>query len=239
MKRRKFIALAGASITWPFAATAQQAGRTYRLGVLQPFPREFPIILHLFEELRECVFIEGKNLAIDYRDYGQHPELISEYVAELVKARTTDAKVQLLQDGPRSHNVELSIFRIAAGEEISAAIDAALAMRVTALNVLASPMLFTNRNLIMDRVAKLGWPAMYQWPEMAEEGGFAAYGPSLKHIVETVARLAVRLLNGAKVADIPVEQPTKFELVINLKTANAMGVTVPAALAARADKVIE
>jgi putative ABC transport system substrate-binding protein len=152
---------------------------------------------------------------------------------------TTDAKLHLLEDGARAHNIKLSIYRIAVGSEISSAIDAAHAMGTTALNVMASPMLFANRNLIMDRVATLRWPAIYQWQEMAEEGGFAAYGPRLNHIVEIVVRLAVKLLNGVKPADLPVEQPTKFELWINLKTAKAMGVTVPEALLVRADKVIE
>jgi putative ABC transport system substrate-binding protein len=76
--------------------------------------------------------------------------------------------------------------------------------------------------------------------EEAEEGGFLAYGPRLLQIFrELIARQLVKLLRGVKPADIPIEQPTKFELVINLKTANAMGVTVPPALVARADKVIE
>jgi putative tryptophan/tyrosine transport system substrate-binding protein len=75
---------------------------------------------------------------------------------------------------------------------------------------------------------------------MAEEGGFAAYGPRLSQVYsEIMAQQIVKLFRGTKVADIPVEQPTKFELVINLKTAKAMGVTVPEALLARADKVIE
>ena len=82
-------------------------------------------------------------------------------------------------------------------------------------------------------------PAMYQWPEMAEEGGFAAYGPRLSESSVVAARLAAKLLRGTKPGDIPIEQPTKFDLVINLKTAKAMGVTVPEALLARADKVIE
>ena len=73
----------------------------------------------------------------------------------------------------------------------------------------------------------------------AEEGGFAAYGPRLSELSVLAARLAAKLLRGVKPAEIPVEQPTKFELVINLKTANAMGVTVPPALLVRADKVIE
>jgi putative tryptophan/tyrosine transport system substrate-binding protein len=101
-------------------------------------------------------------------------------------------------------------------------------------------MLFSYRQLIMDRVAALRLPAIYQWPESAEEGGFASYGPRFDQILrDLVARQLVQLLRGTKVADIPVEQPTKFELVINLKTASAMGVTVPATLVARADKVIE
>jgi putative ABC transport system substrate-binding protein len=92
----------------------------------------------------------------------------------------------------------------------------------------------------MERVAALRLPAMYQWPETAEEGGFAAYGPRLRQLFsETMPRQIVKLLQGNKVADIPVEQPTKFELVINLKTAKAIGVTVPEALLVRADKVIE
>jgi ABC-type uncharacterized transport system substrate-binding protein len=109
----------------------------------------------------------------------------------------------------------------------------------TALNVLASPMLFGNRRIIMDRVAALRLPAIYQWPEMAEEGGFAAYGPRITQIPELAVRQTVKLFRGTKVADIPVEQPTKFGLVINLKTAKALGIAVPATLVARADKVIE
>jgi len=92
----------------------------------------------------------------------------------------------------------------------------------------------------MDRVAALRLPAIYEWPETAEEGGFAAYGPRLSQLfVEVMTQQLIKLFRGIKVADIPVEQPAKFELVINLKTAKAMGVTVPEALLVRADKVIE
>jgi putative tryptophan/tyrosine transport system substrate-binding protein len=119
-----------------------------------------------------------------------------------------------------------------------AAINTAQASGATALNVLASPLLYANR--IMDRAAALRLPAIYQWPEIGDEGGFAAYGPSLIEVYrEPYGRQLVQLLRGTKPADLPVEQPTKFELVINLKTAKAMGVTVPEALLARADKVIE
>jgi putative ABC transport system substrate-binding protein len=88
--------------------------------------------------------------------------------------------------------------------------------------------------------AALRLPAIYEWPETAEEGSFAAYGPRLSQLfVEVMTQQLVKLFHDIKVADIPIEQPTKFELVINLKTAKAMGVAVPESLLTRADKVIE
>jgi putative tryptophan/tyrosine transport system substrate-binding protein len=92
----------------------------------------------------------------------------------------------------------------------------------------------------MQRVAALHLPAIYQFPEEADEGGFVAYGPRVVQMFrELMARQLVQLLRGVKPADIPIEQPTKFELVINLKTANALSLTVPDTLLARADKLIE
>ena len=88
---------------------------------------------------------------------------------------TTDAKLHALQEAARTHDVEFSIHRITKGEEVAAAIDKARASGATALNVLASPMLNANSRFIMDRAAALRLPVIYQWPETAEEGGFAAY----------------------------------------------------------------
>jgi putative ABC transport system substrate-binding protein len=105
---------------------------------------------------------------------------------------------------------------------------------------LASGLLYTNRQIIMQRVAALRLPAMYSSPEIAEEGGCIAYGPGLSRIaLELEAPQLAKLLRGIKPADIPVEQPTKFELVINLKTAKALGLTIPESFLLRADKVIE
>jgi hypothetical protein len=87
MRRRKFIALMGASVAWPFAALAQEPGRMYRVGGLNPFPRDTPVVLYYLEKLRQRGFIEGQNLMIETRDYGIHPDLISEYAAELVRAQ--------------------------------------------------------------------------------------------------------------------------------------------------------
>ena len=153
---------------------------------------------------------------------------------------TALSQLQALQDAARARNVELSIHRIAKPEEIAAAIDAAKAWGAAALNVLASPVLFGNRQIVIQRVAALRLPAIYQFPEVAQDGGFVAYGPRLVQIFgELVTRQLVKLLRGTKVADVPVEQPTKFDLVINVKTAKALGLTIPESLIARADEVIE
>ena len=145
-----------------------------------------------------------------------------------------------LQDAAHAHSVELSIYRIAKPEEIPAAIDAAKASGAAALIVLSSPVLNGSRRVIMQHVAELRLPAIYQFPEEAEEGGFVAYGPRLVQIYrDLLAPQLVKLLRGTEAADLPVEQPTKFELVINLKTAKALGLTVPESFLVRADKVIE
>jgi putative tryptophan/tyrosine transport system substrate-binding protein len=153
---------------------------------------------------------------------------------------TTTTQLQALQDAARVRNVELSIHRITRPEEIPAAIDAAKASGAQALNRLASAMLTANHQIIVQRVAALRLPAIYPWAEAAEEGGFIAYGPRYVQLFREVATpQLVKLLRGIKPADIPVEQPTKFELVVNLKTAKALGLTIPEAFLLRADTVIE
>ena len=87
MRRREVIALMGASVTWPFAAMAQEPGRTYRLGCLLASPRDSPRQVAFFDELRRHGFIEGKNLTVEYRAFGQHVDLIPQYATELVNAR--------------------------------------------------------------------------------------------------------------------------------------------------------
>jgi putative ABC transport system substrate-binding protein len=153
---------------------------------------------------------------------------------------TPPQQLQILQDEARSRGVELSIHRVARPEEIAGAIDTAKSSGAAALNVLSSQFLYTNRQIIIERAATLLLPAMYEWPNMAEEGGFVAYGARLAQLFRDIfARQFVKLMQGVKPADIPVEQPTKFELVINLKTAKALGLTVPESLLVRADSVIE
>jgi putative ABC transport system substrate-binding protein len=323
MRRREFVALIGASVAWPFAALAQQAGRTYRLGCLLPLTRNAPVNVAFLDEFRRRGFVEGQNFIVEWRAYGEHSDLVSQYAEELVNARVyvihtgggetvrvlqqatktipivamtddmlrdgyvkslarpdgnttgvnllvveadgkrqdilieavpglrlmaifsdvnyeSSARLDELQKAARAHGIEFSIHRVTKGEEIAAAIDGAQASGATALNHLTSPLFYAYRHLIMERAAAARLPTIFMYPEEAEEGGFAGYGPSLNQLfLETVPDQIIKLFHGTKVADIPVEQPTKFELVINLKTAKAMGVTVPEALLVRAEKVIE
>jgi len=153
---------------------------------------------------------------------------------------TPPGLLEALQQEAKARSIELAIQRVDNGNEIPAALGSAKAAGAAALNVLASPMLHANHQLILQRVAELRLPAIFQWPELAEEGGFVAYGPRFTQLIRDLyARQLVQVFRGVKVAEIPVEQPSKFELAINLKTANALGVTVPPAIVARADKVIE
>ena len=162
-------------------------------------------------------------------------------MAALADLNTTAPwQLQALQDTARTHGIELSIHQVTKPDEIATAMDAAKTSEAAALNVLASPLLFANRQMIIERAAVLRLPAMYQWPDEAEQGGFIGYGPRLVQLYrEIMARQLVKLLRGAKPSDLPIEQPTRFELVINLQTAKAIGIDVPAGLALRADRVIE
>jgi putative ABC transport system substrate-binding protein len=111
--------------------------------------------------------------------------------------------------------------------------------RAGALTVLTSAMLFEARKRLVDLVAKSRLPAVYPWREFVDAGGLMAYGPDLADLFRRAATYVDRILKGAKPGDLPVEQPTKFELVINLKTAKALGLTIPPSLLQRADHVIE
>jgi ABC-type uncharacterized transport system substrate-binding protein len=96
-----------------------------------------------------------------------------------------------------------------------------------------------NRKRFADLVAKSGLPTIFPWREFVEAGGLIAHGPSLEDLYRRAASYVDKILKGAKPADLPVEQPTKFELIINLKTAKQIGLTIPPNVLARADKVIK
>jgi putative ABC transport system substrate-binding protein len=101
-----------------------------------------------------------------------------------------------------------------------------------------SPILTRDRKQIIDRAAKYRLPAIYEWREHVEVGGLMSYGGSLIELSRRVAAYVDKILKGAKPGDLPVEQPTKIELVINLKTAKALGLTIPPSLLLRADQAL-
>src|SRR5262249_21129818 len=147
---------------------------------------------------------------------------------------------QALKDAARARGAELLIHRIAESEEIVPAIQAAKTAGAAAVNVLSSPLLFANRRMIYERTAALRLPAVYQWPEMAHEGGLIAYGPRIIQMFRDLARRQlIKLFRGVKPSDLPVEQPTQFDLVVNMRIARVIGHEVPAMLVLRADEVIE
>jgi putative ABC transport system substrate-binding protein len=127
----------------------------------------------------------------------------------------------------------------AQGADYDRAFARMAAERADALFVVSSSILNRDRKLIIEGAAQYRLPAMYEWREQVEVGGLMSYGSSLVGLSRRVAAYVDRILKGAKPADLPVEQPTKFELVINLKTAKALGLTIPPSLLARADQVIE
>jgi ABC-type uncharacterized transport system substrate-binding protein len=123
--------------------------------------------------------------------------------------------------------------------DYASAFDRIVSERAQALLVFSSPLLHRDQSRIIELAAKHRLPAIYQWREHAEEGGLMAFGSNLAGLSRRMASYVDRILKGARPAELPVEQPTLYELVINLKTAKALGLTIPPSLLARADQVID
>ena len=119
------------------------------------------------------------------------------------------------------------------------AFEAATSARAGALAILPDPVITTNLKRIVDFAAKSRLPSIYQWSEFADAGGLVTYGPDRADLFRRAATYVDKILKGTKPGDLPVEQPTKLELVVNLKTAKALGITIPQSVLFRADRVIE
>jgi putative ABC transport system substrate-binding protein len=111
--------------------------------------------------------------------------------------------------------------------------------RAGAVTVMGSTMIIVEHRRLVDLAAKHRLPALYTWRWFVDAGGLMAYGPNVADNFRRIASYVDKILKGANPADLPVEQPTKFQLVINLKTAKALGLTIPPSLLARADEVIQ
>jgi putative ABC transport system substrate-binding protein len=139
----------------------------------------------------------------------------------------------------RELGVRLQPLETRASSEIDRAFTTMAREHVGALLVFSDGLLNTQREQIADLAAKNRLPAVYGWPPFAEAGGLMTYAADPLALYHRAATYVVKILKGAKPADLPVEQPTKFELVINLKTARALGLTIPQSLLLRADQVLE
>jgi putative ABC transport system substrate-binding protein len=174
-------------------------------------------------------------------------ELISELVLQasviplLVNSNnpSTEPQTHMVQEILRAKGVELHVLTASSEAEIDAAFSDLRRLHASALVVGTDPFFFNRRDQLVMLASRYATPATYEWREFAEAGGLLTYGPSLSNINRQVGVYVGKILKGEKPADLPVQQPTKFELVINLKTATALGLTIPQSFLQRADDVIE
>ena len=153
--------------------------------------------------------------------------------------RTMSDMMKETEAAARTLGVQLRLVAVQEPDELERAFSTIAGERADALLVFPSPMLFVERRRIVDLAAKYRLPSMAMGREFAELGGLIAYGASIPGLFRRSATYVDKIIKGAKPADLPVEQPTKFDLVINVKTAQALGIDVPSQLLARADEVIE
>ena len=152
---------------------------------------------------------------------------------------TRGHSLQQLQQAAENRGVEALIRGVAKRDDVISAIKDVQAAGVQAINFLATPMFSVDAANFIAQVTKLRLPSIYQFPEGAEDGALIGYGPRFTDVYRMRANMAAKVLRGTTPADIPIEQPTRFELVINLKTAKAIGHPVPSSLLLHADRVIE
>jgi putative ABC transport system substrate-binding protein len=324
MNRRAFVTGLGAIFATPTTAKAQQA-RIPTIGLLTLSVAPSTPTLEAFRQgLREYGYVEGRNIALEYRFAQGSPEKLRAMAAELVRMtvdiivtesvlaaqeakRATNTipivtavhgdpvgaglvssltrpggnitglslvapelsgkRLQLLKEvvpkatrvaaiwngsnvaaaryltetraAARSLGLEVESFEVRTPADLDAAFEAVLTARPSAFMTLPDGMLLANRARMIEFGTRSRLPALFPDSEFATAGGLIAYGPSLAANFRRAAGYVDRILKGAKPADLPIEQPTKFELVINARTAKALGLTIPPSLLLRADQVIE
>jgi putative tryptophan/tyrosine transport system substrate-binding protein len=191
--------------------------------------------------------ITGVALGIEDGIAGKWVELLREAVPNATRlavlwnpgARGAEVRVKELRAAAATLKLTLYMYEVRSVTEFGGAFSAMSKSRVAGLVVLVDPLTLRHRESIVRLAAQNRLPAIYGFSEFARSGGLAAYGPSVPEQARRAAYYVDKILRGTKPADLPVEQPTKFELVINMKTAKALGLTIPSTLLLRADEVIE
>ncbi len=323
MRRRDFLVLSGASITWPISAVAQRSSRPRVVGVLSPFnDAESSLLADLRAGLRDFGYVEGSNLKIEYRSAEGHVERLRGLVLDLVNAdidvlvtssapaiqivRQTTTKLPVVfarigdaldqgiiqslshpggnvtgiswfapelsgknvdilrelfpkglhiailreaaagaasviaaETAARRHALKTTIFQARTADELEIAFDGMKDAKVDSLLVLEGLMIFNNAKSIATLATKKKLPAIFFDSKFVEAGGLVSYGPNFVDMQRRAAYFVDRILKGTKPGDIPVEQPTKFDLVINVSTARELGVSIASTILLRADRIIE
>ena len=178
---------------------------------------------------------------------GKRVELLREVVPGLQRLATfadvanpyAASDVEEVRRVARPLGWEVVTFEIRRSAELDSALSEALKRRVQALYVVSVPLLFVNRVRINESALAARLPTMHGVREYVDAGGLMSYGPSWPDMWSRAADIVDKILRGTKPADIPVQQPTKFDLAVNLKTAKTLGLTIPPSLLARAEHVIE
>jgi putative ABC transport system substrate-binding protein len=178
---------------------------------------------------------------------GKRVELLKEAVPKISRAaalwtpRSSESVIGLQEtrDAAQALSVPLYSMEVATVNDFAGAFAKLPKAKVNALIVVLSPMVTLNSKTIVEFALKYRLPSVYPTRQFAEEGGMMAYGPLIGDLYHRAATYVDKILKGANPADLPVEQPTKFEFVINLKTAKALGLTIPQSVLLRADEVIQ
>jgi putative ABC transport system substrate-binding protein len=218
--------------------------------------REIPIVMVIpgdpvASKLVESLARPGGNItglaSMSPQLAGKRLELLKEIVPKLSRVGVLwnpESPVSILQWKEirlpaQQMGVELVSFEVRSPDEFDKAFEDAKRARIGALILFAAPVITTNLNRIAGFAAKSRLPSMFQFSYFADAGGLVAYGPDRNDMYRRAATYINKIFKGAKPADLPIELPTKFELVINLKTAKELGITIPQSVLVRADRVIE
>ena len=160
-------------------------------------------------------------------------------LAILVAPSEEGGQVKAIEDAAKALKLQTRFFQVNSGSGIGGAFGAMTKQRQDAILVIGSGITFEHRKSIAEQLIKLRLPAMLPHVAFVEAGGLMSYGPSFADLYRRAAVYVDKILKGTKPADLPVEQPTKFDLIVNLKTAKQMGLTIPPSVLARADKVFK